>query len=251
MDKLISWLRNHLFSPKDPTLKKLRYSIRNITNLRPINLELYKLALQHSSVKNSLHSNERLEFLGDAVLSLTIGAFLFKKYPHREEGFLTEIRSRIVNRNSLTELAKKIGIDSLLTYNTRSINHNHTKFIYGNALEALIGAIYIDLGYKACNTFIVNKLLQIYINLDTLLLVDDNHKSKIISWAQKNKKKITFKVTNEKNIAGEKEFIIQLLLDGEVFGEGSGKAKKQAEQWAAQKTLERLSITDEHIYAPS
>lgn len=242
MGRLINLLRRYCFPSKDKKLKHFQGAIYAITTFRPNNLALYKLALQHSSIvaKNQTNSNERLEFLGDAVLSLVIAEHLFKKYPLQEEGFLTEIRSRIVNRESLSELAKKIGIDELLSYDTRSVNHQNLKFVYGNALEAFIGAVYLDQGYPACARFIVDRLLQIHVDLETLVLTDNNYKSKIIAWAQKNRKNIQFELVSEKRIKGTREFLVQVRLEGEVIGEGSGKTKKQAEQMAAQEGLKKI-----------
>lgn len=242
MGRLINLLRRYCFPPKDKKLKHFQSAIYAITTFRPNNLALYKLALQHSSIvtKNQTHSNERLEFLGDAVLSLVIAEHLFKKYPLQEEGFLTEIRSRIVNRESLSELAKKIGIDELLSYDTRSVNHQNLKFVYGNALEAFIGAVYLDQGYPACARFIVDRLLQIHVDLETLVLTDNNYKSKIIAWAQKNRKNIQFELVSEKRIKGTREFLVQVRLEEEVIGEGSGKTKKQVEQMAAQEGLKKI-----------
>ena len=240
MAKLINFLQRFWFYPKSRSYKKLKKAIYAITTIEPKNLSLYKLAFQHSSIKNESPSNERLEFLGDAVLSLIIAGYLFKKYPLQKEGFLTEVRSRIVNRTFLGELAKKIGIDQLLVYDSRSVNHQNLKFIYGNALEAFIGAVYLDQGYKACAKFTINRLLQIYIDVNALVLTDTNYKSKIIAWAQKNRKKIQFELINEKKNNGVREFLIQVLLDNEISGEGIGRTKKQAEQMAAQDTLKRL-----------
>ncbi len=224
-------------SPENKTFKKNIYSI---TRAQPNNLSLYRLALQHSSVKEEANSNERLEFLGDAVLSLIIAEYLFKKYPLQEEGFLTEIRSRIVNRASLGELAQKVGIDELLAYDARSLHKENLKFIYGNALEAFIGAVYLDQGYEKCRKFVIDRLLYIYIDLKELVQTDKNYKSKIIAWAQKNKKSIAFELVSEKRVKGNKEFIIQLLIEGQVIGQGYGRTKKQAEQMAAQASLGKL-----------
>ncbi|MHB9147873.1 MAG: ribonuclease III [Candidatus Amoebophilus sp.] len=240
MDRLINFFRQYFFPYEDARTKQFKNAIYAITTLHPHNLSLYRLALQHSSAKIEENSNERLEFLGDAVLSLVVAEYLFKKYPLQEEGFLTEIRSRIVNRASLGELAKRIGMDELLTYDTRSVNHHNIKFVYGNALEAFIGAVYLDQGYALCAQFIVDRLLKIHVDLETIVLTDNNYKSKIIAWAQKNRKHIQFILITEKRIKGVREFVVQLLLEGEVYGEGVGKTKKQAEQMAAQESLKRI-----------
>jgi ribonuclease-3 len=240
MGRLINFFRKYFFVPESPDSKEFKKTIYSITRIQPTNISLYKLALQHSSLKEAEHSNERLEFLGDAVLSLIVAEYLFKKYPLQEEGFLTEIRSRIVNRTSLGELAQKIGIDALLAYDSRSMNKSNLKVIYGNALEAFIGAVYLDQGYEKCRKFIVDRLLGIYIDLKVLVQNDQNYKSKIIAWAQKNRKTIVFELASEKRIKNNKEFVVQLLVEGQVTGQGNGTTKKQAEQMAAQAALAKI-----------
>jgi ribonuclease III len=240
MGRLINFFRKYFFVTKSSDSKAFKKTIYNITRLQPANISLYKLALQHSSVKEADYSNERLEFLGDAVLSLIIAEYLFKKYPLQEEGFLTEIRSRIVNRESLSELAQKIGIDALLVYDSRSLNRSNLKSMGGNALEAFIGAVYLDQGYEKCRKFIIGRLLGIYIDLKVLVETDQNYKSKIIAWAQKSRKFLVFELVSEKRIKNNKEFVIQLLVEGQVIGQGNGRTKKQAEQMAAQAALAKI-----------
>ncbi len=237
----MKFLFNKLLSPRRLEDKKLRNTIYAITMIRPGNLALYDLALQHSSVKDTVNSNERLEFLGDAVLSLIIAEFLFKKYPLEEEGFLTEIRSRIVNRASLSCLAKKLGIDVLLQHDKSTIHRGNFKFIYGNALEALIGAVYLDKGYKNCRKFVLNQLLHLHIDLEALIQNDTNYKSQLIEWAGKNRKKVQFEIIGEEYVQGIKEFTARVCIEKQVAGQGKGSNKKQAEQQAAQVALGVLS----------
>ena len=180
-----------LLPTSSPAAKQFKKAIWAITNCRPRNLALYQLAMQHSSVREEAYSNERLEFLGDAVLSLIIGEYLFKKYPLKEEGFLTEIRARIVNRASLGSLAKTIGLDALLHYDKNAL-HRGGKFIYGNALEALIGAVYLDQGYSPCRKFVLRQLLHCHVDLEELIETDTNYKSQLITWAAKSRKKMLF-----------------------------------------------------------
>jgi ribonuclease-3 len=226
-----------LFPASSPESKQLKSAIYAITRLKPGNLALYKLAFQHSSVKAEAHSNERLEFLGDAVLSLIIGEYLFKKYPLKEEGFLTEIRARIVNRASLGSLAKKVGIDRLLYYDKNAIQKEGFKFIYGNTLEALIGAVYLDKGYKRCCRFVLDQLLHLYIDLETLIQTDTNYKSQLVTWASRNRKNIQFEIIIEKRTGRCREFMAQVVIEDQVAGQGRGSSKKQAEQQAAQAAL--------------
>ncbi len=230
-----------LFPVSSPEANQLKSAIYAITRLKPGNLALYKLALQHSSVKDEAHSNERLEFLGDAVLSLVIGAYLFKKYPLKEEGFLTEIRARIVNRASLGSLAKKVGIDRLLYYDKNAIQKEGFKFIYGNALEALIGAVYLDKGYKRCCSFVLDHLLHLYIDLETLIQTDTNYKSQLVTWASRNRKNIQFEIITEKRTGRCREFTAHVVIEDQVAGQGRGSSKKQAEQQAAQAALVTMS----------
>jgi ribonuclease-3 len=242
MGKLIKLFRQYLWGHQDVKSRQFQEAIVAITTFRPNNIALYRLALKHSSIKEQEHSNERLEFLGDAVLSLIVAEYLFKKYPLQEEGFLTEMRARIVNRSSLSQLAMKIGIDLLLMYDARSVKQDAVKFVYGNALEAFIGAVYLDHGYKACARFVIDRLLQVHVDLDTLILTDHNYKSKIIAWAQKNRKSLQFVLVSEKRLKSGREFVVRLLVEGEVHGEGLGKTKKQAEQMAAQEALQKLNV---------
>ncbi|MCG8340113.1 MAG: ribonuclease III [Cytophagales bacterium] len=224
------------FSREDAKARKLRKAITTITRFSPSNLSLYKLALQHSSLRGRTISNERLEFLGDAILAFIIGEHLFKKYPYKEEGFLTKIRARIVNREALNELAKKINLDKLVNYHTSLTTF---KTIYGNALEAFIGAIYLDKGYKVCRKFVIEGLLNNYIDLSELIQTDTNYKSKIIEWGQKNRKKIWFETISEKSL---ENFKAKIVINGKIKGEGYGGTKKKAEQMAAQKACETLGV---------
>lgn len=240
MGSIVWWLLNKFFPSRNSQTKQLKKALYAITGFRPGNLKLYKVALQHRSVQNGEASNERLEFLGDAVLSLIIGEYLFKKYPYKEEGFLTEIRSRIVNRASLGNLANKIGIHALLQYD-KSVAQRRGRFMDGNALEALIGAVYLDKGYKNCSKFVLKRLLHLYIDLEVLIQHDTNYKSQLVTWANRNHKKVHFEISEEKRVQGDREFTAQALVDNEVAGEGQGANKKQAEQHAALIALKELS----------
>lgn len=227
------------FSATSPDAKKLSDIIYTITRLHPTNLLLYKLALQHKTSKTVTMSNERLEFLGDSVLSLIVASYLYQKYPLQEEGFLTEIRARVVNRTLLNTLAKKIGMEDLLD-KFSSIPKGSSKAVYGNALEALIGAVYLDQGYKRCYNFVINRLLLVHIDLEALVQTDSNYKSQIIAWAQKNRQSIQFELVGEEGRDKHRIFVIHLLIEGVVSGKGHGRNKKEAEQMAACDALKRL-----------
>lgn len=227
--------------------KKLFTELYRITGKKPGNLDLYKLALKHSSVlqKNqhgATDSNERLEYLGDAILGAIIAEYLFKKFPYKEEGFLTEIRSRLVNREALNHLAKRIGLDKLVMFDSRRKSSLSHKSIYGNALEALIGAVYLDKGFKFCRRFIVERLLNPYFDLQEIIDTNMNFKSKLIEWAQKVNKEVRFEIIHEKGYDHRKEFTAQVLIDNNAVGAGKGLTKKKAEQAAAQKYCKELDI---------
>ncbi len=224
--------------------KKLITAIRTIAGFSPSNLELYHLATRHSSKAKETHgfreSNERLEYLGDAILGAMIADYLFKKYPFKDEGFLTEIRSRIVNRESLNNLGRKIGIGSIVQFDQK--NTQLQQVILGNTLEALVGAVYLDKGYLRCKRFVIDKLVQPYFDLEAVIHSNVNHKSKVIEWAQRNSKDIRFEIVNVKKNRNNKEFAAQIFIAEQPFGQGYGYTKKKAEQDAAQKTCDMLNI---------
>ncbi len=236
----------HLLLGKRPTntataAPPLRRAVYAITHCKPRNLALYKLAFQHGSVAGgTTASNERLEFLGDAVLSLIVGEYLFKKYPLKEEGFLTEIRARIVNRATLGELARQVGVDALVQYNKKARSRGGYKFVDGNALEALIGAVYLDRGLQRCRRFVIERLLKPHIDLEALIENDTNYKSQLIIWANRNRKQIQFQIVAEQRTEGAREFTAQVTLDDAIVGQGQGKSKKQAEQQAAHVALQEI-----------
>jgi ribonuclease-3 len=224
--------------------KKLITAIRTIVGVKPSNLALYKLATLHSSrakEKNGFReSNERLEYLGDAILGAAVADYLFKKYPFKDEGFLTEIRSRIVNRESLNNLARKVGIGAIVQFDNKS-NHLH-QVILGNTLEALVGAVYLDKGYLRTKKFVIDKLIQPYFDLEIVVASNINYKSKVIEYAQKEGKEIRFEITESKKGKIGKEFSAQVFINNEPLGTGFGLTKKKAEQDAAEKTIALLNI---------
>lgn len=227
--------------------RKLLKSVKTITGVSPVNIELYKLATQHRSIAkhNDIgfrESNERLEYLGDAILGAIVAEYLFKKYPLKDEGFLTEIRSRIVNRDALNLVSKKMGISSIVEYTNNRKSRQAYKSIHGDTLEALIGAIYLDKGYKSTRRFIVSKLLRQQYDLDKIIQVNPNFKSKIIEWAHRQNKDIKFEITEVKGSSHNREFKAELQVEGEPIAKGSGFSKKKAEQDAAQKSCVKLHI---------
>ena len=227
--------------------KNLAKTIKHILGIKPFNVNLYRLATLHSSVaKENIggikESNERLEYLGDAILSLVVADYLFKRYPYKEEGFLTEIRSRIVSRDSLNQLGKKIGLEQIIAYHETSRHFQAYKSIMGDTLEALIGAVYLDKGYRACKRFVLKKLIGPYLDIEDIINNNPNFKSRVIEWAHRNNKSIEFVIMDVIENRHYKEFVAQVLIDNKAVGKGSGYSKKSAEQDAASHTCEELNI---------
>jgi ribonuclease III len=231
------------FTAKDADFKK---SIEQIIGAKPSNINLYKLAFKHTSAaKNTVfngfkESNERLEFLGDAVLGMVVAEYLFKKFPYKDEGFLTEIRSRIVNRESLNGLARKIGLDKLMEFDSQ--RNMHRSSMLGDAIEALLGAIYLDRGFSFTRKFVISKLLTNHFDLESVVSTNTNYKSIILSWAQSDGKKVEFNIIEEKGSNHAKEFVAQVTVDNEVISSGTGWNKKKAEQDASRKACKILEI---------
>ena len=229
--------------------KEFYRNIYRLLGFFPKNIHLYKQAFIHNSTAekfkglNTKISNERLEYLGDAVLGLAIAELLFKKYPFKGEGFLTEMRSKLVSRKKLSEIAQKMGIHQYLTLDT-SVKKNKMAIrgISGNALEALIGAVYLDRGYNYTKRFIKKKVLHPYVDLDHLKDYTDNFKSILNQWAQRQRKSLEFKVLEEKGKNHSKMYTIGVLIDSEVLAQAQGKSKKVAEQLASELACKQLQI---------
>lgn len=231
-------------SPNKTLVKKLR----NVLGFVPGNIVLYKMAFRHRSVakvlKNgSRSSNERLEFLGDAILGSVVAELLFKSYPYKEEGFLTEMRSKIVNRATLNQLAKKMGFDELIVFDQKTVNFQ-TKHhaMYGDAFEALIGAIYLDKGYNFTKNLILKRIIKPYVDIHTLEFTETNFKSRLIEWCQRQSKEISFDVVENGEGESAKLFTVQVMIDNENYGIGRDYNKKNAEKLAAEKACEALAI---------
>lgn len=200
----------------------------------------YRAALTHRSREEGLAgNNERLEFLGDAILGSVVAEYLFKKYPAQDEGFLTELRSRIVCRESLNAIALKMGLDKLVDYNQadRALGRSQ---IFGNALEALVGAIYLDVGYGKTSTFILKVFLKRYVDIDALEATDTNYKNQLMSWAQRQGGRIAYELVSDKFEGPRRIFTIAVLMAEKELARGTGYTKKAAEQMASQKALEAV-----------
>jgi ribonuclease-3 len=234
----------HLFVSRDRDFSR---RIRRISGFAPQEPFLYQLALTHSSTigkadsdQSAKECNERLEFLGDSILDAVISEYLFKIYPTKDEGFLTEMRSKIVNRKSLNKIARKLNLDHLIRHNqSGSLNSS----MHGDALEAFIGAVYMDLGYRRTRRFIHNRIMAPYIQLH---LVEDeiiSHKNKLIEYVQKQKLGLLeFEVLEEKGDGRGKIFKVQAKVGNRELGIGEGKNKKSAEQHASENALVKLKL---------
>jgi ribonuclease-3 len=191
-----------------------RKQLENVLGFRPSKISLYKTALTHRSVRDSAdENNERLEYLGDAILSGIIADYLFKKYPYKEEGFLTEMRSKMVNRNQLNELAIKMGIKKI-TYFNKFDNSLKMSQIFGNTLEAVVGAVYLDKGFKKTKQWVIRQIILPHLFMDDLELLEINHKNKLYGWANKNGKNLEFETLDERIESGRRLFTVGAVVDG-------------------------------------
>lgn len=236
----------NLFQTYSSEDQKLRSVIESITGKKPITLKLYKLAIKHSSSSEPdkygrKESYERLEYLGDAYLGAIIAEYLYKKYPYKDEGFLTEIRSRLVNRESLNILGRKLGLEKIIEINKKNGLKRH-KSIYGDIMESLIGAIYLDYGFNVCKNFILHKLIEPNFNIDKIINENPNYKSQIIEWGQKIGKEVRFETDSIIEKENFKEFEVSLYIENNFVVKGHGPSKKKAEQSAAHKALEIVFV---------
>ena len=210
--------------------------------IRSGNILLYRTAMSHRSVKETAdENNERLEYLGDAVLSAIVADYLFKRYPYKGEGFLTEMRSKMVNRQQLNDIALKMGLRKLTFYN-KFDNALKGSQIFGNTLEALVGAVYLDKGYTKTHNWVLKQIVIPHMFVDDLELIDINLKNKLIGWANKNGKALSFELAEEKMEGSRRLFTINAILDGQLLAQGRGYNKKDASQVAAQVAIEKLSL---------
>jgi len=214
----------------------------NLLGFSPGRISLYIAALSHRSVKEkATDNNERLEYLGDAILGGIIADFLFMKYPYKGEGFLTEMRSKMVNRQMLNDIAIRMGLKKITSYNKQDSSLKSSQ-IFGNALEALVGAIYIDKGYKATKRWVFKKIIIPHLFMDDLEQIEINQKNKLYSWANKSGKLLEFETIDEKMENGRRLFTVAAIIDGEVLAEGRAFNKKDAGQIAAQNAVEKLNL---------
>ena len=232
-------LKGYFSSDKD-----FIFSIRNIFGFCPGNVSLYKLAFLHRSVavESNGHklSNERLEYLGDAVLSSVVADYLFKKFPYKDEGFLTEMRSKIVSREQLNKLSRKLGLDQFIRSNQDT--KSFFRSMDGDAFEAFIGALYLDRGYNFTKKVIINHIINVHFDIDDLVNTEINFKSKLIEWSQKERREIDFNVVTEVGSGNSKQYIVEIRVDKNICAIGQDYSIKGAEKIAAEKACSSLHL---------
>jgi ribonuclease III len=240
----VSLFRKKINGTYLPDKREFRSRLIKILGFKPRNLELYEIAFIHRSATFTLSNgkkvnNERLEYLGDAVLDAILSDYLFEKFPDANEGFLTKIRSRIVNRDVLNQLALSMGINKILV---SRVNSSHlTKNLYGDAFEALIGSVFLDRGFSKTKKLFIKNVLNKYLDLNLIVKTDTDYKSLVFEWVQKNKSNLIFTYNEEYDFVQKKSvFSTTLFIDKQEFGEGHGSSKKEAEQEASSQAWKRL-----------
>jgi len=206
---------------------------------RPTDVNIFKKALRHKSLSSGdLNSNERLEFLGDAILDAVVAEYLYNKFPGDDEGYLTKLKSKIVNRKTLSEIGEKMGLREVIKYSqSRTIN---LSAIEGNAFEALIGAIYLDGGFNKAKASLQNFIFRKFVDINKLLEVEIDFKSRLFIWCQKKRLNLEFVLHSEENIEGSWLYTIRVAINKKEYGEGKGSTKKEAEQLASKETLQLM-----------
>ena len=213
-------------------------------------MRLFKLAFFHKSMNNASaktiksYNNERLEYLGDSVLSTIVAEYLYKKYPGRNEGFLTKMRSKIVKRKTLNKVAENMGIDIILTKYTQG---KMSYSMLGNAFEAMVGALYIEYGYDKTRNYVISKILMKYLDMHELESSDDNYKSQLLEWGQKESKLIAYKLVSKYKQDKRDRFRISVFLDGNHVATAEDFNKKSAEQMASKQALKTLNINRQEV----
>ncbi|MBK8724022.1 MAG: ribonuclease III [Saprospiraceae bacterium] len=246
--KLVRRTYNYFFS-KD---REFARRLKSLLGFTPSNLSIFKLAFFHKSTSNSsdkyvpFQNNERLEYLGDAVLGTIVAEYLFKKYPNSDEGFLTKMRSKIVKRQSLNKIADNMGLDVILSeYNNTRLSRS----MLGNALEALVGAVYLECGYVKTKKYIISKVLRRYLDIHELETFDDNYKSQLLEWSQKNGKIVGYKVIAKYKFEKRDRFKVAVMVDNEKVASADDFNKKSAEQLASEKAMQILGIKYDENFA--
>lgn len=236
----MAFLQNIFLSQEE---RSFRRQLRNILGFSPYQLDLYKTALSHRSVREGAdENNERLEYLGDAIISSIVAHYLFMRYPYKDEGFLTEMRSKMVNRNQLNDIAVKIGLKKITFYN--HFDHSlKISQIFGNTLEALVGAVYLDKGYEQTRKWVTHRIIAPHLFMQDLENLDINQKNKLYGWANKNGKILEFETLGESMENGRRLFTIGVMVDHELIAEAKAFNKKDASQIAAQIAIQKLNLS--------
>jgi len=237
--RFILRLYNRYLSPD----KHFAGRLRSLLGFTPASLDIFRLAFSHKSTASekayAIQNNERLEYLGDAVLGTIIAEYLFKKYPNSNEGFLTKMRSKIVKRKALNKIGDKMGLELILAeYNQTRLSRS----MLGNAVEALVGAVYLDRGYHGTRRFVVRKVLRNYIDVHELEKVDDNYKSQLLEWCQKNGQSVSYKLLARYKFEKRDRFKVAVMIDGKKLATADDFNKKSAEQTASEKAMMALGI---------
>lgn len=232
----------NLFISEDRTFAR---RLRSLIGFVPAQLSIFKLAFSHKSTSSdkgyAIQNNERLEYLGDAVLGTIVAEYLFKKYPNSDEGFLTKMRSKIVKRKSLNQIGDKMGLDVLLNeYNNTRLSRS----MLGNAVEALVGAVYLEKGYTGTKRFVVRKILRSYVDVHELETLDDNYKSQLLEWCQKNGQKVDYKLLARYKFEKRDRFKVAVLVNGKKVATADDFNKKSAEQSASERAMQQMGILD-------
>lgn len=231
----------NLYFSKD---KDLTRRLTSLLGFVPANLSIFKLAFSHKSNSTdkggyATQNNERLEYLGDAVLGTIVAEYLFQKYPNRDEGFLTKMRSKIVKRKSLNMIGDRMGLDVLLNEQN---NTRLSRSMLGNAVEALVGAVYLESGYRRTKRYIVNQILRKYVDIHELERVDDNYKSQLLEWCQKNGRSVNYKLLARYKFEKRDRFRVAVVINGERLAVADDFNKKSAEQNASERAMQALGI---------
>ena len=227
------------------TVPSYKKQLKNVLGFSPGDVPLYKAALTHRSVRdNASENNERLEYLGDAILSGIVADFLFKKYPYKEEGFLTEMRSKMVNRTTLNDIAIKMGFKKITNFN-KFDNSLKLSQIFGNTLEAVVGAVYLDKGFRKTKIWVLERIVLPYLFMDDLENLEINHKNKLYGWANKNGKNLEFETLDERIEGGRRLFTVGAVVDGKLLAQGKAYNKKDASQIAARIAVDTMGLGKE------
>ncbi len=240
---VFSYIKSYFSSDKE-----LYSSIKNIFGFYPGNINLYKLALRHKSATakkiNGLKiNNERLEYLGDAILSAIVADYLFRRFPYKDEGFLTQMRSKIVSRSSLNKLSRKLGLQKLVV--SADIQPIQPKSVGGDAFEAFIGAVFLDKGYNFAKNILLTRIIGVHFDVEQLVEEEVSYKSRIIEWSQKEKRDLQFKVLKQVGEKNKRQYVVSVLIDNKTFATSQDYSIKGAERLAAEKAWQKVEGSSE------